>query len=77
MGGRKTWDRECQGVVSSNRMGQRRSGTGAIALQRDQTGMGEGEGPGESISGLETGCWKKSKGPSGDSKSKPNRRENT
>lgn len=37
MGGRKTWGRECLGVVHSNRMGQSRRETGAIGLQREQT----------------------------------------
>lgn len=39
VGGRKTWDRECRGVERSNRMGQRRSGTGAIRTQRAHTGV--------------------------------------
>lgn len=50
MGGRKTWGRECLGVVHSNRMGQRRRETGAIELQREQTlveGWGWGWGRAE------------------------------
>lgn len=79
VGGRKTWDRECLGVVRSNRMGQRRSGTGATGLQREQTlveGWGQ-ERPRRDHLWPANWVPRKSKGPSGESKSKPNPGENT
>lgn len=73
---------ECLGVVRSNRMGQRRSGTGAIRPSKrtnpiDGGSWGRRERPRRDH--FWPGNWvpRKSKGPSEDLKSKPNSRENT
>lgn len=87
-GERRSRGRECPGVVRSNRMGQKRSGTGREggdrASKRTNLGgeVGVGWGWGRKKPRRQTlwpGDWvpRKSKGPSGHSKSKSNPREET
>lgn len=73
-GGRRSRGRECPGVVRSNRMGQKRSGTGRggggdRASKRTNlggevgVGWGAEKSPGDRLYGLGTGCRGKVKGP--------------